>query len=71
MEKRLNRREQTILNYIQNGGNMKQAMVDAGYSKKNARNIASENLAKPNIKEYIEKWVAEQGKRLNDCPSIR
>lgn len=38
---KLNRREQTKLNYMQNGGNMKKAMIDAGYSEtyadKNAR----------------------------------
>lgn len=37
----LSRREQTILNYQRNGGNMKRAMIDAGYSEtyadKNAR----------------------------------
>lgn len=30
---RLSRREQTKLNYMQNGGNMKKAMIDAGYSE--------------------------------------
>lgn len=30
---KLNRREQTKLNYMQNGGNMKKAMIDAGYSE--------------------------------------
>ena len=29
----LTRREQTKLNYMQNGGNMKKAMLDAGYSE--------------------------------------
>lgn len=36
-----NRQEQAKLNYMQNGGNMKKAMIDAGYSEtyadKNAR----------------------------------
>lgn len=40
--------------------NATQAAIRAGYSEKNARNIASENLAKPNIKEYIEKRMAEK-----------
>ena len=31
--KHLNRREQTIINYLSNGGNMKKAMMDAGYSE--------------------------------------
>ena len=30
---KLNRREQTIINYKANGGNMKKAMIDAGYSE--------------------------------------
>ena len=30
---KLTRREQTILNYKANGGNMKKAMIDAGYSE--------------------------------------
>lgn len=30
---KLNRREQAKLNYMQNGGNMKKAMIDAGYSE--------------------------------------
>lgn len=35
--------------------NATQAAIRAGYSKKNARNIASETLAKPYIKAYIDK----------------
>lgn len=38
---KLDRREQTKINYMKNGGNMKKAMIDAGYSEtyadKNAR----------------------------------
>lgn len=44
--------------------NATQAAIRAGYSEKNARNIASENLAKPNIKEYIEKRMAEKEEEL-------
>lgn len=40
--------------------NATQAAIRAGYSEKNARNIASENLAKPNIKEYIDARMAEK-----------
>jgi len=36
------------------------AAIRAGYSKKTAAVIASENLRKPNIKEYIEKRMAEK-----------
>ena len=40
--------------------NATQAAIRAGYSEKNARNIASENLAKPNISQYIKKRLAEK-----------
>lgn len=40
--------------------NATQAAIRAGYSEKNARNIASENLAKPNIREYVEDRLAEK-----------
>ena len=30
---KLDRKEQTVLNYKKNGGNMKKAMIDAGYSE--------------------------------------
>lgn len=33
MAEKLSRREQTIINYKANGGNMKKAMIDAGYSE--------------------------------------
>jgi phage terminase small subunit len=44
--------------------NATQAAIRAGYSEKNARNIASENLAKPNIKEYIDQRMAEKESEL-------
>lgn len=40
--------------------NATQAAVRAGYSEKAARQIATENMAKPSIKEYIEKRMAEK-----------
>lgn len=33
MSDKLSRKEQTIINYKANGGNMKRAMIDAGYSE--------------------------------------
>lgn len=44
--------------------NATQAAIRAGYSGKNARNIASENLAKPNIKKYIEDRMAQKTTKL-------
>lgn len=44
--------------------NATQAAIKAGYSEKNARNIASENLAKPNIQKYIAERMAEKESEL-------
>lgn len=44
--------------------NATQAAIRAGYSEKNARNIASENLTKPNIKAYIDERMAEKESQL-------
>ena len=40
--------------------NATQAAIRAGYSEKAARQIATENMAKPSIREYIEKRMAEK-----------
>lgn len=45
-------------NYIKTG-NATQSAIEAGYSKKTAPTIASENLIKPNIKSYIDKKMKE------------
>ena len=76
MAEKLNRREQTIINYKANGGNMKRAMIDAGYSETYAdRNskyllgIIGEQIKKEQnaikskkIKsvEEIQEWWAER-----------
>ncbi|WP_430495718.1 terminase small subunit [Leuconostoc mesenteroides] len=44
--------------YIKSG-NATQSAIEAGYSKRTAAVIATENLIKPNIKAYIEKCMAE------------
>lgn len=44
--------------------NATQAAIRAGYSEKNARNIASENLAKPNIQKYIADRMAKKESEL-------
>lgn len=43
--------------------NATQAAIRAGYSSKNANNIASENLAKPNIRAYIDERMAVHSAR--------
>ena len=44
--------------------NATQAAIRAGYSKKTAGAIGTENLQKPLIKEYIEKCMEEKEKAL-------
>lgn len=44
--------------------NATQAAIRAGYSKKTARAIGTENLSKPVIKEYIEQRMAKKEKNL-------
>ena len=59
---RLNKRQKRFCDEYLVDLNATQAAIRAGYSAKNARNIASENLAKPNISEYI----AERMKQKED-----
>ena len=44
--------------------NATQAAIRAGYSKKTAYSIGDENLRKPELKEYIEKRMAEKESQL-------
>lgn len=44
--------------------NATQAAIRAGYSPKTAKDIACENLAKPNIKSEIDKRMAERSRRV-------
>jgi len=44
--------------------NATQAAIRAGYSKRTARQIGTENLSKPAISEYIEKRMAEKKDKL-------
>jgi len=43
--------------------NATQAAIRAGYSTASARQIADENMSKPDIKNAIEKALAERSKR--------
>ena len=44
--------------------NATQAAIRAGYSKNSAKQIGQENMTKPDLKEYIEKRMAEKEKEL-------
>lgn len=43
--------------------NATQAAIRAGYSPNSANEIASENLAKPNIRDAVDKAIAERSRR--------
>ena len=51
--------------YLLNGGNATQAAIDAGYSKKTAQQVGSENLLKPVIAASIQ-----EHQRKNDSNFI-
>jgi thioredoxin-related protein len=62
------RRNQALLNYKQNGGNMKKAMIDAGYSEtyadKNARYLLG--IIGEEIKEIQEEIKSDKIKSVQD-----
>lgn len=53
-------KQKAFADYYLECGNASEAARKAGYSEKNANNIASENLAKPDISAYIKQRMAEQ-----------
>lgn len=46
-----------IAEYLNNGFNGTQAAIKAGYSEDSARQISTENLSKPHIREQIRKYL--------------
>lgn len=58
--------------YIRNSGNATQAAIVAGYSKKSAKSIATENLSKPAIIAYIAERQKEiESSRICDLKEIQ
>ena len=51
--------------------NATQAAIRAGYSEKTAKTIGSENMAKPDIKSYIDERLSEmQSKTIADATEV-
>ncbi len=44
--------------------NATQAAIRAGYSEQSARQMGTQNMSKPSVKEYIEKRMAEKESKL-------
>ena len=63
-EKKLTAKQQRFCDEYLIDLNATQAAIRAGYSKKTAGSIGTENLQKPLIKEYIEKCMEEKEKAL-------
>ena len=64
MAEKLTAKQQAFCeSYVANGFNGLQAAISAGYSESSAKEIASENLTKPNIAEYIFKFKAKASEK--------
>ena len=65
---KLDRREQTKINYLKNGGNMKKAMIDAGYSEtyadRNSQYLMG--IIGDEIKEMQEQIRSDEIKSVED-----
>lgn len=56
--------------YIKSG-NATQSAIKAGYSKRTAKQIATENLSKPYLKSYIDKKIAEiESHKIADAKEV-
>jgi len=62
-KRRLTVKQQAFADYYIETGNATQSAIRAGYSKKTAAVIGSENIIKPNIKEYINDKLEEMASK--------
>ena len=64
-------RQKAFADYYLETGNATEAAKRAGYSEKTARQIGTENLAKPYISEYIaERQKQVEDKRIADISEV-
>lgn len=56
---KLTLKQKAFANYYIELGNATEAAIKAGYNEKSARFVGSENLTKPNIKNYIDERIKE------------
>ena len=78
IERKLTPKQQDFADHYIKLGNATEAAIKAGYSKRTAKEIASENLTKPNIKNYIDERmemlkterVADQQEILETLTSV-
>lgn len=68
---KLTEKQKRFADYYIETGNGTEAAIRAGYSEKTAKEIASENLTKPNIKGYIHSRLKElDDKRIMQAEEV-
>lgn len=64
-------KQQAFCEYYMASGNATESAIKAGYSKKTARSVGSENLTKPDIKNYIAEHMRKaQRERIATADEI-
>ena len=63
LARKMSEKQKAFCDYYIESLNLTDAAKKAGYSEKTARSMGSENLTKPDIKEYIELRLARWRKR--------
>ena len=59
LARKMSEKQKAFCDYYIESLNLTDAAKKAGYSEKTARSMGSENLTKPDIKEYIELRLAQ------------
>lgn len=68
---KLTEKQKRFADYYIETANAAESAIKAGYSKKTAKEIGSENLTKPNIRSYIDERLAEKDKnRIADQDEV-
>lgn len=68
---KLTPKQKAFADYYIQTGNATEAALKAGYSKKTAKDIGCENLAKPNIKNYIDERLEQiSSERIADAKEV-
>lgn len=71
MDKKLTPKQKAFCDFYIQSGNATESAVKAGYSKKTAKVIGSENLTKPAIAQYIdERLKPKEKKRIADADEV-
>lgn len=67
----LSLKQKLFADYYIETGNATESATKAGYSKKTARVIGSENLTKPNVREYIDARLKEiESKKIASAEEV-